>query len=79
MQFTNETIQTFINEYSQRTGISKEKTLKLFQDKKLVVKYGSNGMPYLVDNPDYLSEDGKLKKVRSKNTNLTPKKKKRKK
>jgi hypothetical protein len=35
------------------------------------------GVDYLVPNPDLLDSEGNFKKVRSKNTHLTPKKKKR--
>jgi len=78
MEFTNETRKEFIEEYSKRTGKSIEKVTELYSFGKLVIKYGSNAKPYLVENPDYLDEAGKLKKVRKKNTHLTPKKKKRK-
>lgn len=42
-----------------------------------VTKFDSNGNPVIVRNPDYY-EDGVFHKRRNKHTNLTPKKKKRK-
>lgn len=78
MRYTNETRQRLINEYSERTGKDKKVVSELFALDKLIEKYGSSGESYLVENPDYLNENGKIIKVRKKNTHLTPKKKKRK-
>jgi len=78
MQFTNETRKEFIEEYSKRTGKTIDKVNELYNFGQLVIKYGSDAKPYLVENPDYLNDEGKLKKVRRKNSHLTPKKKKRK-
>ena len=43
-----------------------------------ILKTGGNGEEYLVDNPDFIDEEGNFKKYRNKNTHLTLKKKKRK-
>jgi len=67
-----------IEDYCKRTGVKYEKAEKLFNSGRIIEKSGSNST-YLVDNPDYLDADGNKKvKVRSKPTNITPKKKKRK-
>ncbi len=42
------------------------------------IKYDGNSNAIVVDNPNYFNEEGNFKKHRNKPTNLTPKKKKRK-
>lgn len=69
--------EPLIEEYSLRTGINREQVSIMFHQGKLIEKSGSN-MTYLVENPDNINESGNYKKVRKKNTHLTPKKKKRK-
>lgn len=78
MRYTLETWDRLVNEYSARTGKDTKKVSLLFSEGKLVEKYGSRGNSYLVENPDLLTDDGKFKKNRKKNSHLTPKKKKRK-
>lgn len=51
----------------------------LNKDKSKCLKTGGNDDLYLVDNPDIIFGSGKFKKVKKIVTNLTPKKKKRKK
>ena len=78
MRYTYETRERLINEYSQRTGKSKEVVSELFSLEKLIEKHSSSGDSYLVENIDYKNENGKFVKIRKKNSHLTPKKKKRK-
>jgi len=78
MRYTNEEKIRLIFEYSERSGKNIEEVSTLFQSQKLIEKFGSSQESYLVENEDYLSENGKFQKVRKKNTHLTPKKKKRK-
>lgn len=78
MRYTNEERKRLINEYVERTGKNIINVSELFSLEKLVEKYDSSGNSYLVENPDYLDDDGKFQKTRKKNTHLTPKKKKRK-
>ena len=47
--------------------------------KRQTEKTDGNGNVYLVDDPDWMDLDGNYKKLRRKPTNITPKKKKRKK
>jgi hypothetical protein len=79
MRYTNEEIEILANEYAERVGITKEKASKLFTQGYLIEKTGSESESYLVENPDYLDDNGMFQKTRRKNTHLTPKKKKRKK
>lgn len=78
MRYTNEERNRLINEYSERTGKNAKDVSELFSLDRLIEKYGSSGDSYLVENPDYLDNNGKFQKTRKKNTHLTPKKKKRK-
>jgi hypothetical protein len=78
MRYTYETTERLINEYCERTGKDKNEVSELFSLEKLIEKHGSSGDSYLVENPLYINDNGKLKKVRKKNSHLTPKKKKRK-
>ncbi len=48
------------------------------QEKRMIEKTDGNGNTFMVENPEYLTLEGKFKKVRRKITNLTPKKKRRK-
>jgi len=52
---------------------------KNFGSKKTIVKSGGDDDLYLVQHPDYFNDEGKFHKVRHKPTNITPKKKKRRK
>ncbi|MBC7750066.1 MAG: hypothetical protein H7Z76_16095 [Methylotenera sp.] len=78
MRYTNEERNRLINEYSERTGKDPKEVSLDFTLNYLTEKSGSSGDSYLVENPDYLDENGKFIKMRKKNTHLTPKKKKRK-
>jgi hypothetical protein len=46
---------------------------------RMIEKTDGNGNTILVEDPDWVTEDGYFKKHRKKVTNFTPKKKKRKK
>lgn len=47
--------------------------------RKQTEKTGGNGKVFLVDDPDYMNLDGDYRKKKNKPTNITLKKKKRKK
>lgn len=49
------------------------------KEEKMIEKTDGNGNSYMVPNPNYEDEDGNFKKFRRKATNVTPRKKKRKK
>ena len=48
-----------------------------FLDKRLTIKTDGQSNFLIVDNPDYMNDEGGYKKKRKKNTHLTPKKKRR--
>lgn len=50
-----------------------------FGSRRTTVKTGGNDDLYLVPDPDFYTEKGHFRKIRHKATNVTPKKKKRKK
>jgi hypothetical protein len=79
MRYTNEERLRLVKGYCERTGKKIESVSELFRQGYLVEKYGSGNESYLVENPDYIDENGKFVKLRKKNTHLIPKKKKRKK
>ena len=78
MRYTQEERARLVNEYVNRTGKKLEKVSEDLSLNYLTEKYGGSDESYLVENPDFLNEEGKLVKMRKKNTHLTPKKKKRK-
>jgi len=71
MRYTYEERERLVNEYAERVGTTKEKTSELFSYGHLIEKYGSSDESYLVENPDYIDENGKFIKIRKKNTHLT--------
>jgi hypothetical protein len=48
------------------------------KNNRKIYKTGGNSEEYLIDNPDFLDEDGNFRKYRNPLTHLKPKKKKRK-
>jgi len=79
MRYTQEERDRLIKDYCLLNNKNYEKVSLDFSLNYLIEKFGSNSESYLVENPDYLDENGKIKKIRKKNTHLTPKKKKPKK
>lgn len=75
----SELVGTPNDDESKKTArrILEEKMIEL--EKRYTTKTDGDGNVMIVDNPDYVSEDGSFRKHRKKNTGYTPPKKKRKK